>query len=440
MVSIYILIAAIVILLLLITIVKLNAFLSLLLTALFTGFANNMSGAAIVQSIIKGVADTMGPVLPVIALGVMLGSILSSSGAASVISQSLIKAFGVKYTKIAMVITGFSVGIAMFYNAGFIVLMPLAFSVAIQTGLPLVYIVTAMASALSVTHGFLPPHPGPSAIAGIFKADIGKTLLYGIVVSIPCILFAGIFFPETIKKIKSNPPVGLFGGEAMILQHPPGFVTSFMVALMPVVLMGISTFASLYLPQTSNITKWSTFLGQPIIAITITVLLSLLLFAGTHMHQWELFMKSCNKSFEAAVSILLVIAGGGIFKQLLLDSGTGTQIAEQFANSELSPLFLGWLIATFIRIALGSATVAGLTAAGIVAPLIVSTGVRPELMVLSVGAGSLMCSHVNDTGFWMFKEYLGLSVKDTFKTWTVMETIIGITGLAGVFILNSILS
>ena len=438
MISITILVASIILLLLLITLVKLNAFISLIIATLFVGICNGMALTSITNSISNGIGSTLGSTLLILGFGVLFGSVLSETGAAQKISIGLINLFGVKKVKFAMVVTGFVVGIAMFYNAGFIVLIPLVFSVALNTGQPLVYLGIALTSTLSVTHGFLPPHPGPSTIAVLFKADIGKTLLYGIIVAIPAIIAAGLIFPEFIKNIKANPPKEMFTAKYFEPHEMPGFASSFFIALIPVILMGVATLGTFFIKEKSLFFNILKFVGDPGIAMLFALLIAIFVLGISRKMKMKILMDRSGSSLNALTTILLLIAAGGAFKQVLIDSGTGNAVIELFKNSTISPLLLGWLIATFIRIALGSATVAGLTAAGIVQPLIATMHVNPELMVLSIGAGSLMCSHVNDTGFWMFKEYFGLSIKDTFKTWSVMETIVGTVGLIGVLCLNLI--
>ena len=439
MIPILILCSSILLLLLLIMVVKLNAFTALIISTLFVGLCNSMVLSTIVKSISNGIGSTLGSTLLILGFGVLFGSVLSETGAAQRISIGLVNLFGVKRIKIAMALTGFVVGIAMFYNAGFIILIPLVFSVALNTGQPLVYLGIALTSALSVTHGFLPPHPGPSTIAIIFKADIGKTLWYGTLVSIPAIIMAGIIFPEFVKKIKANPPKEIFNVKHFEDNEMPGFSTSVIVALIPVILMGFATASTLLLPATSTFTKILLFIGDPGIAMLLALLIAIFVLGIARGITMKTLMDKSAISLNAVTTILMLIAAGGAFKQILLDSGTGDAIVGFFKDSTLSPLLLGWLIATLLRIAVGSATVAGLTAAGIVQPLIGPMQVSPELMVLSIGAGSLMCSHVNDTGFWIFKEYFGLSIKDTFKTWSIMETIVGIMGLFGVLALNTFL-
>lgn len=434
--SLLILIASIVLLLVLISGAKLNAFIALIVTAFFVGILKAMPFVTLLESIQLGIGNTLGSLVLIIAFGVILGNLLSDSGAAQRISSVMIRTFGVQYIKWAMVLTGFSVGISMFYNAGFIILIPMVFAVAKSTKQPIIYLGIAMASALSITHGFLPPHPGPTAIAVIFKANIGRTLLYGLLIAVPALLVAGIVFPELIKKIQAFPPKGLFESKIFAESELPSFQISSITALVPVILMASATFSELVLHEGNTLRAFLVFIGNPTTSLLIAILFAIValgLFRGRKMQD---IMDTSGAALGSATMIMLIIAAGGAFKQVLIDSGIGTDVSLFFNESSLSPLVLGWLIATIIRIALGSATVAGLTAAGIVQPLVIQSGVSPELMVLSIGAGSLMCSHVNDTGFWMFKEYFGISVSDTFKTWTVMETIIGVMGLIGVLLLN----
>jgi Gnt-I system high-affinity gluconate transporter/Gnt-II system L-idonate transporter len=434
--TVLILIGGILLLLLLITGFKLNAYLSLIIAALFVGLANGMASEKLLLSIGTGIGSTLSSLVLIIGFGVMLGALLTETGAARQISSGLIQLFGARRVKIAVVLTGFAVGLALFYNAGFVVVIPLVFSVAASARQPLVYLTVAMASALSVTHGFLPPHPGPSAIAVLFGADIGKTLLYGLIVAIPAIVAAGVLFPETVRKVKAAPPEGMFEAGPEKEHKLPSFGLSLFTALIPIILMAVHTIYQFTAPGSTPTARLLKFIGDPGMALLIAVLAAILLLGTGRGIPMKSLMDKTGTSLNAVAMIILVTAAGGAFKQVLIDSGTGSAIAGYFSTTTLSPLFLGWLIATFIRIAVGSATVAGLTAAGIVQPLVSTMHVKPELMVLSIGAGSLMCSHVNDTGFWMFKEYLGLSIKDTFRTWTVMETIIGVVGLLGVLVLN----
>jgi len=435
------LVLSIALLLALIIFVRLNAFIALTITALFAGLASGMAPADLLKSVQTGIGDILDDLVLVLALGVMLGSILAETGAAQVIAGRLLRVFGQKWAGMALTVTGFIIGIAMFYNAGFVILAPLVFTVAANTGQSLVPLAIAMAAPLSVTHGFLPPHPGATTVANLFGADLGKTLLLGLVIAVPTVFVAGVFFPKFLKKMTANPPAGFFEQKTFEPSSLPGFVKSLLIALSPVLLMAVATVAELNLPKESQVLAWLKFFGDPGFAMLLAVLLALLFFGqnpffkNKNLLKTSALLEKSNVALGAAASLLLIMAAGGAFKQVLVDSGIKKVLAEGMAGAALSPLVLGWGIATLLRVALGSATVAGMTAAGIAQPL-VANGVSPELMTLAVGAGSLMCSHVNDTGFWMFKEWFGLSLKDTFRSWTVMETIVGVAGLAGVLVLD----
>lgn len=426
-------------LLALIIVFKLNAFLSLVITSLFVGLAQGMNGVEVLKSVTTGVGGTLGSIAFVLGFGVILGKILTETGAAQRITTGLVAAFGVRRVKLAMVLTGFSVGIAMFYNAGFVVLVPLVFATALETGLPLIYLALAMASSLSITHGYLPPHPGPTAIAALFDANMGRTLVYGIIITIPAMFFAGVLFPELHKKRIASPPKGLFETRKFEEHEMPGFGVSLLTALIPVLLMAAATVGELFLAEDSPLMPVLKFIGDAMIALLVSVLFAVYVLGVGRGTPMKAVMKWSDESVGAIAGILLIIAGGGAFKQVLVDSGVGDVIAAAFQGSSLSPLVLGWLIAAVVRVTLGSATVAGLMAGGIMQPILATTpGVSPELLVLSVGSGSLMFSHVNDTGFWMFKEYFGLSIKETILTWSIMETIVSVVGLLGVLVLDAV--
>jgi gluconate transporter len=431
-----ILIACILILLTLITYFNISAFIALIITAICAGLFQGMDLPLILKAIQNGIGSTLGGLTLILGFGVMLGHMLSESGAAQRISTSMIHWFGVKRVKLAMVITGFAVGIAMFYNAGFLILIPLVFTIAAQTKLSPVYVGVAMASSLSVTHGFLPPHPGPTAIVVLFNANMGLTLIYGLLIAIPASIFAGLIFPEFVKNIKSNPPKGLFESKTLEESELPSFGISILVALLPVVLMAIATTSEFLLPKEHPFMPTIHFFGDPSVSMLLALLGSFLFLGVMKGRNMKDITGSINGAIGAAALLLLIVGSGGAFKQVLVDGGMGAQIAEYFKGTNFPPLFLGWLVAFIIRVSLGSATVAAITAGGIVQPILAATGESPELMVLAIGAGSLMCSHVNDAGFWLFKEYFGLSLKDTFRTWTLLETIVGLTGLIMVMILK----
>ena len=415
---------------------KLNAFISFIIVCVFVGVFQGMELDRIVEAIQIGMGNTLGFLVMILGLGAMLGKLVSDSGAAQRITSKLASIFGIKYIQWAVVVAGFIVGIPMFYSVGFVILIPLVFNIAASTGLPLIYVGLPMLASLSVTHGFLPPHPAPTAIASMFNADIGKTLLYGIIIAIPTIIVAGPLFTRTIKNIKATPLKEFYNPIVLKDEEMPGMGISLFTTLLPIILILCSTLFTLFISGEFLFKKIIVFIGNPVIAMLMSVLVAIYALGISRGKKMPELMNSVSSSVSSITMILLIIAGAGALKQILVASGVSDYIGALLNGSSISPLILAWLIATVIRVCVGSATVAGLTAAGIALPLIQNTGVSPELMVLAIGSGSLMLSHVNDGGFWMFKEYFNLTVKETLSTWTVMETTVGIIGLIGVLILN----
>lgn len=434
--SILIVVIGIVILFALIALLKLNPFISFLIVCLYVGVALGMDLVNVINSIKTGIGDILGYLVPILGLGAMLGKLVADSGAAQRITSKLVARFGKKNIQWAVVLAGFIVGVPMFYSVGFVMLIPLVFTVAASTGLPLIYVGLPMLASLSVTHGFLPPHPAPTAIVAQFNADMGKTLLYGIIIAIPTIVVAGPLFSRTIKNIKAT-PIEEFANPVVLKEDEmPGMWNSIFTALLPVILIALSSILLQFMPD-GQLRTIVGYLGDPILAMLISVLVAIYTLGISRGKKMTELMDSLTKAISSIAMILLIIAGAGALKAVLVDSGVSNYIGELLIGSGISPLILAWLIATIIRICVGSATVAGLTAAGIIFPLTTSVGVNTELMVIAIGAGSLMASHVNDSGFWMFKEYFNLTVKDTLRTWTVMETTVGVMGLIGVLILNN---
>ena len=415
---------------------KLNAFISFIIVCVFVGVFQGMELDRIVEAIQIGMGNTLGFLVMILGLGAMLGKLVSDSGAAQRITSKLVSSFGIKYIQWAVVVAGFIVGIPMFYSVGFVILIPLVFTIAASTRLPLIYVGLPMLASLSVTHGFLPPHPAPTAIAGMFNADIGKTLLYGIIIAIPTIIVAGPLFTRTIKNIKATPLKEFYNPIVLKEEEMPAMGISLFTTLLPIILILCSTLFTLFVPGEFLLKEVIVFIGNPVIAMLISVLVAIYALGISRGKKMPELMSSVSSSVSSITMILLIIAGAGALKQILVASGVSDYIGALLDGSSISPLILAWFIATVIRVCVGSATVAGLTAAGIALPLIQNTEVSPELMVLAIGSGSLMLSHVNDGGFWMFKEYFNLTVKETLSTWTVMETTVGIMGLIGVLILN----
>ncbi len=426
----------ILLLFLLILVVRLNAFIAFIIVGLAIGMGQGMELNSIVQSIEKGIGNTLGFLVMILGLGAMLGKLVAESGAAQKITNGLIQLFGVKNTRFAVMLTGFIVGVTMFYSVGFVILVPLVFTVAAATGLSLISIALPMLAALSVTHGFLPPHPAPTALSVMFEADMGKTLIYGVIVAIPAILISGPILTRLIPKVDAKPLKEFMTTKVFSEDELPSFSNSILTALLPVILIAFSTLILNFFNLKGIWFSLIKFLGNPVIALLLTVLVGTYTLGIARGLKMEEVMKIFGAAVSGITMVLLIIAGAGSLKQILIDSGVSEYIGNLLQITSMSPLVIGWLIATLIRFSVGSATVAGLTTAGIVLPLVQSTGVSPELMVLAIGSGSLMLSHVNDSGFWLFKEYFNLNIKETLSTWTVMETSIGISGLLGVLILN----
>jgi Gnt-I system high-affinity gluconate transporter len=435
----FLIIAAGILVLLFLTLKKVSPFLALLIVSLLTGLALGMPFGKVTTSIQSGIGRTLGSMALILCMGAMLGKLLEVSGAAGQISNYLVKRFGEKNIQWAVLLTGFLVGIPLFYNAGFAILVPIIFSIAKESGVSILQIAIPMAASLSVTHGFLPPHPGPLGLASVFKADVGKTLLYGLIIAIPTVIIAGPLFSKLLKGIDAKPTIPFSGKHQNEIKEMPSVFISFSMALLPVLLMAMAALLNLFNKEKNELTEALVFLGDPVIALLLSVLTAGYLLGIRKAKRISEVMQLFGDAVAGIAMIMMIIAAGGAFKQVLTDSGVGDEIVQLAMKYHFSPLIAGWLIAALLRVTLGSATVAGIMAAGIVLPFLAGSNTSPELMVLSVGAGSLMFSHVNDTGFWMFKEYFNLSLKQTFLSWSLMETIVSVMGLLGVLFLNSFL-
>jgi Gnt-I system high-affinity gluconate transporter len=430
--SLLIVFLALISLVILIGVVKLNPFLAFLVVSVLAGLLLGIPLGQVTRSVEKGMGDTLGSIVSIIVLGAMLGKLIAESGAAQQIASFIMGRIGTKKMPWALALTGFVIGMPLFYGTGFVLMVPLIFSLAYQYRLPAVATGVPMLAGLSVSFGFLPPHPSPSALVIQFHAGMGTTMFYGTLVAIPAIVLAGILFSKTLKNIISL-PLETFQPSEKPVSQLPGVFPSFFAALLPVVLFMLTALLPLMFAGYQDLIS---FFAQPSIVMLIALAVAtytLGLRQGMSMKQ---VMAHYAESVKEIAMILLIIGGAGALKQILVDSGVSNDIADRLQHISLPPLFLAWLIAALIRVAMGSATVAGFTAAGIIQPLLVQTQTDPNLMVLSIGAGSLMFSHVNDSGFWMFKEYFNLSIKETLRSWSLMETIVSVVGLGGVLLLN----
>ncbi|WP_137597295.1 gluconate:H+ symporter [Paucilactobacillus kaifaensis] len=429
---------------------KLNTFVSLIITSVVVALGLGMDPAKIAESIQDGIGSSLGELSLVFGFGAMLGRLVADAGGAYKIATTLINKFGRKWLQAAVMIASFIIGIALFFEVGMVLLIPIVAAIAIEAGVPILYLGISMAAALSVTHGFLPPHPAPVAISAALHANTGKVLVYGIMVALPSAIVAGPLFTKLARRFapsafekKGN--LSSFGEiKEFSDEDSPSFKMAVLTSLFPVILMAITTIYQLafsngsYPKDPNNIDKAIAFIGSPSIAMLISLVFAMWSMGVAQKRHVSEIMQSLEEAIKSIAMLLLVIGGGAAFKQVLIDGGVGNEVAKLFIHSDISPLILGWLIAVVLRVALGSATVAALTAAGLVMPLMTQAGVDPALMVLSIGAGSLAASHVNDAGFWMFREYFDLTVKQTLAIWTVLETIISIVGLLMVLLLNLI--
>ncbi|GLC90043.1 GntP family permease [Lysinibacillus piscis] len=425
---------------------KLNTFISLIIVSFGVALALGMPLEEIVKTIEAGLGGTLGHLALIFGLGAMLGKLIADSGGAQRIAMTLVNKFGEKRIQWAVVAASFIIGVALFFEVGLVLLIPIVFAISRQLKVSILYLGIPMTAALSVTHGFLPPHPGPTVIAGEYGANIGEVLLYGFIIAIPTVILAGPVFTKIAKKLvpesftKTGNIASLGEQKTFKLEDTPGFGISVFTALLPVILMSIATIITL-LQKTMGFEDNSflaaiRFIGDAGTAMLISLLVAVYTMGIARKIPIKTVMESCTTAISHIGMMLLIIGGGGAFKQVLINGGVGDYVAELFYGTNLSPILLAWIIAAILRVSLGSATVAALTTAGLVIPMLGQTDVNLALVVLATGAGSLVASHVNDAGFWMFKEYFGLSMKETFATWTLLETIISVAGLGFILLLS----
>nr|WP_280150000.1 gluconate permease GntP [Bacillus subtilis]MDH3147474.1 gluconate permease GntP [Bacillus subtilis] len=425
---------------------KLNTFISLLVVSFGVALALGMPFDKVVSSIEAGIGGTLGHIALIFGLGAMLGKLIADSGGAQRIAMTLVNKFGEKNIQWAVVIASFIIGIALFFEVGLVLLIPIVFAISRELKISILFLGIPMVAALSVTHGFLPPHPGPTAIAGEYGANIGEVLLYGFIVAVPTVLIAGPLFTKFAKKIvpasfaKNGNIASLGTQKTFNLEETPGFGISVFTAMLPIIIMSVATIIDL-LQETigfedNGVLAFIRLIGNASTAMIISLLVVVYTMGIKRNIPVKTVMDSCSTAISQIGMMLLIIGGGGAFKQVLINGGVGDYVADLFKGTALSPIILAWLIAAILRISLGSATVAALSTTGLVIPLLGHSDVNLALVVLATGAGSVIASHVNDAGFWMFKEYFGLSMKETFATWTLLETIISVAGLGFILLLS----
>ncbi len=424
-------IVGIVLLVLLVTVIKLDTFVSFMVVCLLVGIMSGLPIKETLSAIQTGIGNTLGSLVMILGLGAMLGKLVAESGAAIQITNKLVNIFGLKNIQLALIVTGFIVGIPMFYTVGFVVLVPLVIAIAHRTGLPLLYVGLPMLASLSVTHGFLPPHPAPTAVGQMYGADLGLTLIYGIIASVPAIWIAKVLLGKTMQRIKPE-LLKEYVVEESDEFETPSFMTGLLIALIPVLLIGGASILSILVGE-----HVISALGEPALAMLIAVLFAIYFLGVRTGRTMTQVMKFLTESVASVAGVLLIIAGAGAFKQIMVATEASDHIGNSLVELGLSPYLMAWLIAAIIRVCVGSATVAALTAGGImVSTISLNANVSPELLVLATGAGSITFSHINDGGFWLFKEYFNVSIKETLQSWTLMETTVSVVGLAMVFVIE----
>lgn len=425
---------SVLVLLLLMTRLKLNGFAALLLVAVGVALVQGIPVVEIPDVLSTGIGDQIGDTMLTIGLGAMVGRVMGDSGAAQRIAGRLLDAFGPRGVQWAMVVTSMLIGVTMFYEVAFIIIVPIAFTLVRVTGVNLLWVGLPMSISLSTMHSFLPPHPGPTAVATTFHASVGHTLFYGLFIAVPAGALVALLWPRLpfVRAMNPSIPKGLVSEREFTDEEMPGMGWSLFVALFPVVLIAGAAVTDMAVSGESPLLHVVAFVGSAPIALLLALLLAVWAFGPRIGRSLADVSASCASAAQAMAMILLVIGAGGAFKNVLVEGGISDYIKDVTEHWSISPIILAWLIAAILRVALGSATVAVVTASGVVLPLLAGSGTHPEMMVLAVSCGSIAFSHVNDPGFWLFKEYFNLSVIEAIKVRTGYTTVLALLGLGGV--------
>ncbi len=446
----FVVVSAVVLLLFLVLKLKINAFLSLLTIAIYVGILTGMPLNSLIESIKNGMGGTLGFVAVVVGLGSIFGQMLESSGGAHALAHHLLKRFGQKKASWAMMFVGFIIAIPVFLDVGFILMVPIIYALSRDTGKPLLYYGIPLLAGLAVTHSFIPPTPGPVAVADILDASLGWVIIFGFIMGIPTAILAGPVFGKYISA--KIPVINKMDISSLIDDRPqdgqktPQFLLIIGLIAIPLLLIVLSTVIDLLINNqviSENLfTRIIVFCGHPFTALIIATFLAIYLLGFRFGKSKQEVLDLTTRALGPAGIIILITGAGGVLKQVLIDSGIGEIMANSIAGSSFSPILLAWLLAAVVRVTQGSATVAMITAAGIIAPVlevIPINEMQRALVVISIAAGATILSHVNDSGFWLVGKYLGLNEKQTLQSWTVMETIIAVTGLILCLIMNAFL-
>lgn len=424
---------------------KLNTFVALVITSFIVALMLGLPFAKIPGIIEAGIGSQLGHLAIIFGFGSMLGKLVSDAGGGYRIATTLIDKFGRRWIQVAVILASFIIGLALFFEVGLVVVLPIIFIIARELDMPLMYLGIPMAATLNVTHAFLPPHPAPTAISDILGANLGHVLLLGIIAAIPTIIIAGPVFNWFLHKVypkvyRKDIDISVLGEyKEFDLAETPKFGISVLTAMMPVILIAVATICSFILPQGNPVNEFIQFVGAPDLAMLLSLIFAIFTMGLWRNKKMGEISNSMVESIKQISVMLLIIGGGGAFKQVLVDGGISKYISTLFAQTNISPILAAWLITAILRVSLGSSTVAAMTAAGLVAPMahqFGSNSAMAALMVLAVGAGSVFCNHVNDAGFWMIKEYFGLSLKETLLSWSTLTSVLAIAGLGAVYAIS----
>jgi len=436
---------SILLLLVLVMKLKVHAFISLLLASTFVGLASGMPFLELIANLQKGMGDILGFITIVVGLGAILGKLLEVSGGAETLAHFIIKGFGEKRTTWALMLTGFIVSIPVFLDVGFIILIPLIYALTKKSGISLLHYAIPLLAGMAVTHAFIPPTPGPVAVAEILNANLGWMIVFGVVVGLPCSIIAGPIFGSYIsKRIFVPVPQHIEFAANEETPKKSDFIMIAFVITLPLVLILLSTTSGMlvgmdYFDADNFTVNLLQFIGHPFMALTIATLIASYFLGFKKGFKAKQLLEFSDKALAPAGLIIVITGAGGMFKQILVESGAGEALAQVFIDYNVAPIVMAYVIAVVIRVIQGSATVAMVTAAGMISPVLMGMEYSEPMKALigiAIASGSCILSHVNDSGFWLVKKYLDISEKQTLQTWTVMETIISVSGFAIVMLLS----
>ncbi len=419
--------------------IRLHAFLSITVVSLVLGLAAGMAPAAAVRAFQDGVGATLGFIAVVIGLGSIFGKLLAESGAAQVVATTVVNAVGARALPWAVAALGFIIGLPVFFSVGLVLLFPIIAGLAATSGQPLLSLALPLVAGLSASHGLVPPHPGPLAAIDRVGADTGRTIVFAIVCALPATILGGPLAVRLLRPVSTAGPADTSGSSSIGSTRRPGFLISAVTILLPVLLMLSATIVDVLLALDSGIRRWVDFAGSPSVAMLLATLMAVRVFGTSCGFSLSTILRFVEESLAPIASVLLIVGAGGGFGRVLEQAGVGQAIAAAASGLPVPTLVAAWVLAGLLRIAVGSATVAATTAASLIAPIAATDpSTSRELLVVAIGAGSIVASHVNDGGFWLVKEFLGLDVGQTLRSWTVIETIISVTGLCAALLLNAL--